>query len=145
MESVTIDKRKEGRQKERKKKAVEIAVVARRFPEAALILAIPYFSSYGRCIRSIGGQLWSRIDTWCNYTISLAFFRSAIAMKGIHSSREPRASCDRPACSEPRSPCVTAFGHKVSRALPPSPPPPPRRFINFPSVSREKKKHQGSG
>lgn len=33
---------------------MEIAVVARRLPEAALILAIPYFSSYGRCIRDRG-------------------------------------------------------------------------------------------
>lgn len=49
-----------------------------------------------RSLHSRSG-VWSRmrrIDTSCNYTISLAFFRSAIAMKGIHSSREPRASCE---------------------------------------------------
>lgn len=50
------ERRKEGKKERKKegKKAVEIAVVARRLPEAALILVIPYFSSYGRCIRDRG-------------------------------------------------------------------------------------------
>lgn len=52
-QSVTLERERE-KKKKQGKKAAEIAVVARRLPEAALILAIPYFSSYGRCIRDRG-------------------------------------------------------------------------------------------